>query len=414
LLAALIFAVHPLRAESVAWATERKDVLSLFFGIPAVLAYIKYAESDGDRPGAVPFMVSRRCWLAFTLFCLSLLSKATLVTLPLVLLVLDWFPLDRFKKTGLKRLLIEKAVFALIAGATSLVILSAHQSVTMPLAESDISSRVLIAFHSIMSYLWFMVWPINLSPFYLHPGNVRFLDPEYAVPVLFFLVITAYAARRMKSRPVFMAVWLIYLITLLPVLGVAQVSNTIMSDRFTYIPGLPISVLAALSITRFVLGLSHSRTAFFAAFSGIALFFAANAYLTVRQLSFWKDDVALWGRAIDVNPHFSGRTYFMRATSYRMAGEYEKALADMDEAIAIAERRKRSQMHDLYLERARIRKQLGDYNGAIDDYSSALLTDSSPMRSVYYWERGQMYKEQGMQTLANEDFRSAASVSEIK
>ena len=411
LLAALFFAIHPLRAESVAWITERKDVLSLFFGISAVITYIKYTESVGKRPGTMPFVFSKRYWLAVTLFCFSLLSKSTLVTLPLVLLVLDWFPLGRLKRSGTKVLLMEKSFFLLIAGVVAAIILSTHQSASMPLAESDILSRVLIAFKSVMHYLWFMLWPINLSPFYLHPGNVNIISLEYVVPVLFILIVTIYSAMLVKRKPVLLAVWLIYLITLMPLLGFAQVSNTIMSDRFTYIPSMPISILVALAITRLGTRLSDSRVKVNVLLAAVALLLISNAYLTIRQLSFWKNDVALWSRAIDVNPHFSGRTYFMRATSYMMTGEYEKALIDINEAIAIADRKKRSQMDDLYSERARILSRLGNYNCAIADYTKALEYDSSPKRSVYYLERGQLYKEQGMQSLANEDFKSAAIMS---
>jgi len=411
LLAALFFAIHPLRVESVAWATERKDVLSLFFGIPAVMAYIKYTESVGKRPGTLTFALSPHYWFAVALCCLSLMCKPTLVTLPLALLVLDWFPLKRMQRTTAKTLLAEKVVFLLFAGVISAIVITAHEQTAMPFTESDVLSRVLIAFKSIMHYLWFMLWPLNLSPFYLHPGNVRFFSLEYTVPVFLFLIITAYSALLTKRKPVFMAAWSIYLITLLPTLGSAQASNFAMADRFTYVPSLPLSMMAALCLTSAVVRLSGSRVKAVPVLSGIVLLLLANTYLTVRQISFWENDVTLWSRAIEVKPHFSGRTYFMRGTSYAMRGEYEKALPDMNEAIAIAGRKKNSRMHDLYLERARILTHLRDYNGAIDDYTKALLSDSSPKRSVYYWERGQLYKEQGIPSLANEDFRSAATIN---
>jgi hypothetical protein len=410
LLAALLFSIHPLRVESVAWATERKDVLSLFFGFLAVIAYIKHTESDENHPGMLTFALSPHYWLAAALFCLSLMSKPTLVTLPLALLVLDWFPLKRMQKKSVKALLAEKAVFILIAGVISAIVITAHTQTAMPFTESDITSRALIAFKSIIYYLWFMLWPLKLSPFYLHPGNVRFFSSEYAFPVLIFFVITAYVAFLIKRKPALMAAWSIYLITLLPTLGSAQASNFAMADRFTYVPSLPLSMMAALCLTPAVVRLSGSLVKTVPVLSGIMFLLLANTYLTVRQISFWENDVALWSRAIEVKPHFSGRTYFMRGTSYAMSGEYEKALPDMNEAIAIAGRKNNTRMHDLYLERARILTHLGDFNSAIDDYTKALLSDFSPKRSVYYWERGQLYKEQGMPSLANEDFRSAATI----
>jgi tetratricopeptide (TPR) repeat protein len=376
LLAALLFAIHPLRVESVAWAFERKDVLSLFFGLLALLAYIRYTSSievsGAPSARAFSFLVSPVYWVAITFYCFSLLSKAMLVSLPLVLLVLDWFPLNRINRMNRGRVFLEKALFLLFSGITSAILLAAHPLSKMPFSESDMLSRILIASKSIMGYLLLMVWPINLSHFHLHPGNIQNIGFEYLFPVLLFIAITVCCVLLIKRWPVFMAVWLIYVITLVPVLGFTQVSSTAMADRYTYVPGLAISLLAALAITALAGRFSASHIVNKAVILGTLVVLSAGCYLTVRQISYWKNDVTLWSRAIELQPHFSGRMYFERATAFEGRGEFDKALPDMNEAIAIAEKRRRPNMEELYYKRAHILMQLGETDRATADYNYAL------------------------------------------
>lgn len=376
LLAALFFAIHPLRVESVAWAFERKDVLSSFFGLLALLAYIRHTSSE-EVSGVAPakrfsFLVSPVYWLAIIFYCLSLLSKAMLVTFPLVLLVIDWFPLRRTSRMGLGKVLLEKAPFLLLAATTSAILMFVHTSASMPLSEADLLSRILIALKSIIGYLLLMAWPVKLSHFHLHPGNIQNIGFEYLFPVFFFIVITLGSVLSIKRWPVCMAVWLIYVITLVPVLGLIQFSSTAMADRYTYVPGLAISLLAALGILTIARKFSASHMAAKAVTLGTLAILSVSCYLTVRQISFWKDDVTLWSRAIELQPHFSGRMYFERATAFEDRGEFDKALQDMNEAIAIAEMRKRPNMEELYCKRSKILMQLGDTDRATADYNYAL------------------------------------------
>lgn len=376
LLAALFFAVHPLRVESVAWAYELKDVQSLFFGLLALLAYLRYVQSKKVFEAAPAhtffFLVAPVYWLAFFFYCLSLFSKAMLVSLPLVLLILDWFPLKRINRMNIGRVLLEKALFILSAGTTSAILLNVHTLSKMPFSKSNMQSRILIAFKSIMGYFLLMFWPVNLGHFYLHPGNIQNIDFEYLFPIFFFIVITLCCALLIRQRPVCMAVWLIYVVTLIPVLGFTQVSSTAMADRYTYVPGLAISLLVALAITTIAGKYSASRIIIISLTVGTLVMLSACCYLTVRQISFWKDDVTLWSRAIDLQPHYSGRMYYERAGAFEDRGEFHKALLDMNEAIAIAERKKRPNMEELYYKRAHIHRRLGDTDRADADYNYAI------------------------------------------
>jgi len=411
LLAALIFALHPLRVESVAWASERKDVLSFFFGIAATLLYLKHTEGTSVRSRSggkrLVFASTRYYWASVASYGLSLLSKPMFVTLPVVFLILDWYPLRKLQRPALTSALLDKAPFILLSAMAAAITALVHSSTLVPAELSPVSSRILIAGKAVISYMWMTLWPVSLSPFYLHPGNILGNSLAYVTSLLLVLAITLCCVLLRKRNPVLMASWSIYLITLLPVLGLVQGGLTEIADRFTYVPGLPLALLISLGIIALTAKLSASRMAVIVITSGTALLLLASSYLTVRQIAYWKDDVALWTRAIGVKPHFSGRTYYQRGRSYAAQGDYVNALADMNEAFAIATRKKLREMHPIYTERARILTQLGDLEGAIADYTRAIESDSSPSRLMYYRERGKLYQEIGRPDLAAEDFRKA-------
>lgn len=413
LLAALFFAIHPLRVESVAWIAERKDVLSMFFGIPAVLAYILHTRASVAQMGTPAakrfFLTSPYYWFSIVLYGLSLLSKPTLVTLPLVLLIIDGFPLKRLEKQNIPEIIYEKALFLLFAVFASVMTMRSQAPVMVSFEDADILPRILNACKSIMAYMGLMIWPVDISPFYLHPMNTAHLDIEYILPIVLIISITVCCALLAKRRPVFLVIWLIYVITLLPVLGIVQVGAQAMAARYTYLPGLPIAILVALCMTAAVVRLSGSP-AFLASTIGVALVLVFNCYYTVQHISFWKNDVVLWTRVIDLQPHFSGRAYFQRGGAYRSKGELGKALADTNEAMDIATRKKHKTMQSIYLLRARILKDMGDIDGAIADYGNTIRSAQAahdPNLSAYYSERGNTYVEIGRTDLGDRDYELA-------
>jgi hypothetical protein len=237
-------------------------------------------------------------------------------------------------------------------------------------------SRILIALRSIMQYVRLTVWPARLSPFYLHPGNIENLTPAYIIPVLFFVAITGSCLFLAKRRPVFITLWFIYLITLLPVLGFIQVSTVAMADRYSYLPGLELSLLIAFAITALLSRPAGRRPVVVLAALLIVLpVLSAEWYLTSRQIPFWKGDITVWTRAIDLQPHFSGSAYFHRAMGYELKGEYPNALSDLNEAAAIAERKNYPGRNGIYFERARLLRTMGDQEGAIADCKRTIAPD---------------------------------------
>src|SRR5437667_5560541 len=241
--AALVFAVHPLRVESVAWATERRDVLSGLFYLLALLVYLRTCErSDGGR---------RAYWGSVALFTCALLSKSMAVSLPVVLLILDVYPLRRLGgslgwwSTPARRVYLEKIPFGLLAGAGSaMAFLAISQIHNMaPLDKLGVPGRLALSAYSLGFYLWKTVAPVSLSHLY----ELRMLNP-WATPFLLsygvVLAVTALALTLRHRVPGLPAAWIAYIVILLPVLGIFPNGPQIAADRYTHLAGLAWAILA--------------------------------------------------------------------------------------------------------------------------------------------------------------------------
>jgi tetratricopeptide (TPR) repeat protein len=406
-MASLFFALHPLRVESVAWATERKDVLSLFFGLIAVLFYLRYTLAGGPNSSRLPQSENRAIrdyWLSVLFFTLSLCSKSLMITLPVVLLVLDWYPFKRIASAGIGSILREKAPFFLLSAVAALLTMAAQANAIEPINGE---TRVLNAFASIAAYLRLTAWPLGISPFYVHPYNIPHLTFTYSLPIALFIVITAISLLLLKRLPVLMACWLIYLVTLLPFLGLTQqVGAQAMAGRFTYLAGLPLALLFSLGINEVSTHCGAFPTVRVLLWSAVVVLLLANLWLTEREISFWKDDVTLWTRVIELSPS-TGRAYFQRSHAYYLQHDYTRSLADLDMAITIATGKRYRGMHELYQKRGIIHAEMGDPATAIEDDTMALETAPADKRPEIFYARGLAYEKIGRNDLAGEDFRSA-------
>lgn len=387
-LAALLFALHPLRVESVAWVTERKDVLSVCFGLGAALAYLAHAQARADRArgrgGAAP---ARAYAASLALYALSLLSKSHLVTLPAVLLVVDAFPLRRFRAEGWRRLVLEKVPYLVLATPVALLTAAAHRPQTKTLAEVDLPTRVIVAARSLLEYLRLFVLPLDVSPISLHPGNVGALRVGHLLPVVAVLALGVAIAAGARRLPGVAATGAICVITLGPVSGLLQNGPQAMAGRFTYVPATALSLLVAAGV-----GAVHGRLrehparrrALEAATVAVLLALAA---ITMRDIAWWRDDLSLWTRSIALNPGVSGRQYFSRALMYQRTGDWQRALADLDEAQAIAARKGYRGGHEIVAARARILRDMGDVGGAEAAFDRAIAAAPLAEARGYLAER---------------------------
>lgn len=299
---AAMFAWHPLRVESVAWVSERKDVLCGLFMLLALLAYVRYVES-------------RSRWsyiLTVLLFVLALLAKPMAVTLPCVMLLLDFWPLNRLQNSenggseaGIPtRPILEKLPFFALAAASSAITLFAQRAgaSVASVAAISMADRIFNALMAYAGYLRMTFAPYGLAIFYPHPssfpgGSVPLQRVLFALVLLFF--ISALAWRQRRRMPWVLFGWLWYLGMLFPVIGVIQVGNQSMADRYTYIPLIGVYVAIAFTCDRICSSPSTQRAL------GVAAIVSSivAAMLTWRQISTWRDTESVMRHAIAVVPN---------------------------------------------------------------------------------------------------------------
>jgi Flp pilus assembly protein TadD len=296
---AALFAVHPVNVESVAWAAERKTVLSMLFFLLALMAYAWYAQ----RPSA------RRYFTVAVLFALGLMAKPQVVTFPFVLLLWDYWPLQRFgspssgeadtrfARASLWRLAIEKVPLLVLAAADAIITMRAQHR-ALDYAESTYGLRVRLA-NLLVSYTRYVIhafWPLHLSPAYPHPGNT--LAGWQVVSSVAFLLLASLLAITLRRKYLLVG-WLWFLGILVPMIGLVQVGDQAMADRYAYIPFIGLFWIAAWAIAETAENWRISPR-WLAAPAALAI--AAAGLLTARQVRYWHDSETLWRYALSVTP----------------------------------------------------------------------------------------------------------------
>ena len=291
-LVAALFSLHPLNVESVAWIAERKNVLSTFFGLLAIWAYVKYVEKPDWR----------RYLLLTALFVLGLMSKPMLVTLPCLLLLLDYWPLNRFGAdpgkffSKLGELALEKAPLLLLSLAAGLLaILAESRAGALPALEAfPLSVRFSNALVAYTSYLSKMFWPTDLAPFYPHPGASLEIW-RIVLSFVFLVAVSAVVVHRVRSFPYLVVGWLWYLGTLFPVSGLIQVGGHAMADRYAYLPLIGVFILLVWGGWGW---LGDSPVARKFEVGALPCLFLVMVMTTGTQVSHWQSSVTLFEHTI--------------------------------------------------------------------------------------------------------------------
>jgi protein O-mannosyl-transferase len=285
---AVLYAVHPLNVEPVAWVAERKQELSLFFMFLTLIAYVWYVKGPG---------VLRYITVAL-FFALALMSKVMIITLPFTLLLLDYWPLHRFSSTTFLSLVKEKIPLFLLSAAAGWITIGIHKKEGALTASMPLAWRLKNAIYSYAVYLWKAVWPTKLAVFYPHPEN-RLPMWQIAVATIVLLAITALVWKH-RDKKYLTVGWLWYLGTAFPMIGVIQSGRQGMADRYEDLPliGVFITViwLAADTLSKFQLS-SVTLGA------GFAVILVPLIVLTYRQIAFWKDSVTLFSHTVQVTVH---------------------------------------------------------------------------------------------------------------
>jgi len=337
-----LFALHPLHVESVAWITERKDVLSGTFWMAALLGYAHYVE----RPSAL-----RYSGIALP-FAAGLLSKATLVSLPFVLLLLDWWPADRYRDSdgrirggrGLRLVAEKLPLLVLAAGASAITLATQRAGGAVLGAPVWLSERMANALLAYVAYLRKTLWPSDLIFFYPHEGfsgaGPELSSPEVGLAALLLVALTGLAAalawRRWDRSPLLVG-WLWFLGTLVPMLGLVQVGVQALADRYTYIPLVGLGIAAAWGsahvLSRLAAGTAGRRVAMAAA----AVILGACAIATHVQAGYWRDSETLYRRALEVDPD-NYMAHYEMARLLNSQGRHAEAELHAREALDVLPR----------------------------------------------------------------------------
>lgn len=424
---ALAYAIHPLRVESVVWVTERRDVMCGLFVLLSLLAYLKGIDEEAQcRPG------TRWLLLSLAAFGTSLLCKALGILMPAVLLLLDVYPLGRFKPGSRRQVLLEKLPYLALSCADAAVMVFAMRDISAvrSLASYNLLERVAQAAYGLCFYPLKLLWPAALIPLYridnpLHPGDAKYLFSLAGV-----LGLSALLFARRHRWPWALVAWLSYGILVSPVLGLAVTGMQVAADRYTYLSLLPASFLVTAGLARLERSGHPSWRIARMATAGVLL---VLGLLTFRQTQYWKDSISLWTRQLCYDPDCD-LAYNSRGAARQDAGDAAGAIEDCTRSIEI-----KSGMPDPYLNRGlalawqgkledalkdfdvviqlnpkradgftnrgvtRIRK--GDYDGALSDLTEALAREGQ--KAEVYAARGSVRASRGDLGGAVDDFENA-------
>jgi Tfp pilus assembly protein PilF len=425
----LLFGLHPLHVESVAWVAERKDLLCALFFLLSIMAYTKYASSrerggrgqesavgsrqsgDDQDPGMGlknRFLNKHYLW-ALGFFVLALQSKPMAVTLPVVLLILDWYPFDRMRSLkAIQPVFVEKIPFFALSLGSSILTVLAQQGTMATLDAVPFSVRLLVAIHSLMAYLVKMLWPWDLIPFYPYPKNASLLSLEYLSAIVLVIGLTAGCIIMVKKQKGWLAAWGYYIVTLVPVLGIVQVGSQAMADRYTYLPGLGpflIMGLATAWTTEKVKTTKRGGPAIKATAAGAALgVVIALSSATVQQIGIWKNTITLWNCVIEKEPDGAPQAYNNRGLAFKNMGLMREAISDFDKAIAL------NPAYALaFNNRGVTFKKIGMFNEAIEDFTAAIALNPDYYKA--YGNRAIAYGKIGRFDKAIEDFNKALALN---
>lgn len=401
LIAGLIFGIHPTRVESVAWVTERKDVLNGLFTFGAIIAYLRYQEMRAE------FAAKCRTYgvyaLSVFLFLVSLTCKPSSIFVPLALLVIDWYPLGRLRRVGWVKLVLEKLPYMLPGAGILLVsiLMRLQQGGFNTLADFPLAVRAAAAGNGILEYFRIFLLPVGILPYHALPRPVPLYYIYTALTAAVIIIAVCCLARRL---PALTASVLFYVIVIFPGLHfVTDGAQTIVSPRYSYLPSLLPGIVAATAIAAAYNRLIRWRV--YIAFA-VAVMFIAYGLLSVNMIRDWRDSGTMWTKVIDHEPF--DKAYFYRGLFYSEKGDYMAAIGDYTRCLQLASLRTIPQLHNVFAFRGDSFVQTGNFAEAVSDFSEAINLKPHPL---YFFHRGEALRALGRTAEAGEDFRQAGGVT---
>jgi tetratricopeptide (TPR) repeat protein len=419
---AALFALHPFHVESVAWISERKDVLSAFFWMLTLCLYVYYTEKP----------VIKRYLLVVFSFVLALMSKPMVVTLPVIMILLDYWPLGRFESKESNCILWqlkEKTPFFVLSAFFSFITI--YTQYNPSINDFTLSSRIANASVSFVIYLEKTFWPYDLAVFYPFPYQISLWQVSGAIFLI--LVISAAVMIALRRLPCLFVGWLWFSITLLPVIGIIRSGDQAMADRYHYLPSIGVAVMLAWGIPLLIIREDARKKILFMA---ATVFLIILAVLTRNQCGYWKNSSELWNHALHVTKdnylahshlgiilcekgkikesfyHFNEairlkpdyiEAYNNRGKAYSKLGQYQLAIEDFNKAISM-----KKYSINAYNNRGVIYGRLGQYQLAIEDFNKVIAV--KPDYAYAYYNRGIIYAKIGRYQLAIEDYNKAIAI----
>jgi protein O-mannosyl-transferase len=426
---AAVFAIHPLRVESVAWVAERKDVLSGLFFMLTIGTYARYARNLKSQISNFKFHYAA----TLLLFAMGLMCKPMLVTLPVVLLLLDYWPLQRTESRKLSWLVMEKLPLLALSGAGCVATLLAQNEAVQPFKSFSLPLRLANALASCMIYIVQMVWPAGLAVFY--PSSHNGLPPwEVALAGLLLAGLSIFAWAQRRKQPWLLVGWLWYLVMLLPVVGIIQVGDQAHADRYTYLPGIGLAVAMTWCVGSWSLEWKHRKPVLGA---GMAAVTAALMICAWKQTTHWKNSETLWTHTLACTTG-NYMAHYNFGNVLRQEGKLDEALTQLqqgvqinpsyegahinfgivlaekgrlDEAIAQFQQALKLQPNDAdaHYNLGRAFRQQGRLGEAITQYQKAL--EIKPDNAEIHYNLGNIFNQQGRLDAAITQFQQTLQIN---
>ncbi len=391
---AALFAIHPLHVESVAWISERKDVLSAFFWMMTLCLYVYYTEKP---------IIKRYLPVLFSFIC-ALMSKPMAVTLPVIMILLDYWPLKRFqskKDNFILWQLREKLLFFILSTIVVIITFYPQQDTSLnTLYSSNFQDEIPLIFRmanapiASVTYLVKTFFPYDMTIYY--PFSAPIQAWQVIITSLLIIVITIIAAVRMKRHPYLFTGWIWYVITIFPVIGIIQIAGHSMADRYTYIPLIGIFVILAWGIPSLINSAKTKKKMLFTASIAALIILAVLAW---KQCSYWKNNADLWNHALNVTKNNYVAHNNIAAALFK-EGKTKEAIYHCNQAISIAPNYVKP-----YINKGLIYSKLGQYNVAVENFNEAINRKTDYAEA--YLGRGHAYERSGQYQRAIEDYNGA-------
>ncbi|MBF0558640.1 MAG: tetratricopeptide repeat protein [Nitrospirae bacterium] len=402
----LLFGIHPIHVESIAWVAERKDLLCAMFFLLSMIWYSKYVSDTEQNTGSR--FLNKQYLFSAGFFILALLSKPMAVTLPAVLLILDWHPFNRIRSMKLfYSAFAEKLPFFVLSLLSSALTILAQNAGGSVSTAAPLPARVFVAGKAIVAYLGKTVLPLNLIPFYPYPANQELFSFEYLSSIVLVLGITAVCLLFSKKHRIFLSVWGYYVLTLLPVLGIIQVGRQSMADRYAYLPSLGpfliTGLLAAWIMNQMRAMQKGALIAKLIALATAVLVLGQLSFLTLKQIHVWKDSLTLWTYVIEKEPGQVPFAHNNLGIAYDSLEMHDRAIEQYQLAIGLKPdyAAAHNNMGNAYL-------YLKRFDRAIEQYQIAV--NLKPGYANPHYNLGVAYYKMGDMERARTELRTALKI----